>query len=518
MPVSGIPHTSRQEASGPRAGRDVADAPAAAAARAAAVQSNSKLRAYAERVLLANDAGSYTVPSRLTYPHQWNWDSALSVLGWAELDPGRAWSELEALLCARDGQGMVPHIAFHSRIPVWLERRLPQPLARVARPYARYLPGPRWWGRRYAHDGRRISTITQPPLAATCARLLFERRPDELRARTLLRPLADWHRFLLGPRDPLGLGEPVLVHPWESGRDNSLEWDLPLWGVAPTVTVLRRHDTDSVDAVERPSDEHYRRFLTLVCHGTSNGWPQEQLARGGPFRILDPGFSAILARACADLAWLAAELNDAAMAEESRDAAERVTTALRARADADGLIRPVDLVQGEALPVMSAGSALALLAPGLEQRTVGAVRDLVIDGALASPVGVRSLDRDHPELAPRNYWRGPVWANVTWLSAHALSLHGEQRAAAELRSRMLHAIEGGGMREYFEPDSGRGLGARDFAWTAALALRDLADVPAAEDASRSLAPSLSSVRSTRLNGCPARTQPAVRTGPAGTQT
>ena len=28
------------------------------------------------------------------------------------------------------------------------------------------------------------------------------------------------------------------------------------------------------------------------------------------------------------------------------------------------------------------------------------------------------------------------------------------------------------MREYFEPESGAGLGARDFAWTAALTLRE----------------------------------------------
>ena len=85
-----------------------------------------------------------------------------------------------------------------------------------------------------------------------------------------------------------------------------------------------------------------------------------------------------------------------------------MTTALRARTDADGLIRAVDLVRGEGLPVTSAGSALALLAPGLEQRTMRAVRDLVIGGVLSSPVGVRSLDRDHAEVAPRNYWRGPV--------------------------------------------------------------------------------------------------------------
>ena len=66
-------------------------------------------------------------------------------------------------------------------------------------------------------DGRRISGITQPPLAATCTRLLFESHPDERRARPLLDAFHAWHRFLLGERDPRGHGEPVLIHPWESG-------------------------------------------------------------------------------------------------------------------------------------------------------------------------------------------------------------------------------------------------------------------------------------------------------------
>src|SRR5919198_3285400 len=97
-----------------------------------------------------------------------------------------------------------------------------------------------------------------------------------------------------------------------------------------------------------------------------------------------------------------------------------------------------------------------------------------MDGVLASQFGVRSLDRRHAELAPRNYWRGPVWTNVSWLCAHALELQGERAAAERLREQMLRAVAGGGIREYFMPDSGRGLGARDFAWTAALTLRELA--------------------------------------------
>ena len=62
--------------------------------------------------------------------------------------------------------------------------------------------------------------------------------------------------------------------------------------------MVRRRDTDSVDAAERPSLEHYRRFLTLVRRGTAARWDQRELATHGAFRVLDAGFSAILARAC----------------------------------------------------------------------------------------------------------------------------------------------------------------------------------------------------------------------------
>jgi hypothetical protein len=451
------------------------------------------LRLSAENVLRGNDNGGYTVPSRTTYPHQWNWDSALAALGWAELDPARAWTELETLAGARDVHGMIPHIAFHSRVPDRMkaslrtrpsralaeqEGRVRGLLTTMARPYARYLPGPRWWGKRLSADGRRISGITQPPLAASCARLLFEQHPDERRARSLLRHLLAWHRFLLEERDPRGVGEPVLIHPWESGRDNAAEWDAPLWRVMPEVAVVHRRDTHAVDAAERPTDEHYRRFLTLVRRGTRIGWQQSRLARSGAFRVLDPGFSAILARACADLAWLAQRLGERRIADESNAAAVRVADALRARVDPDGLIRAVDMTDDTPLPVTSAGSALAALTPGLGTRELQAARDLVSVGALASPYGVRSLDRDHPERSPRSYWRGPVWTNITWLCALALEDQGERGIAAELRRRMMQAVEGAGMREYFVPDSGRGLGARDFAWTAALCLRELGSAAA----------------------------------------
>ena len=236
---------------------------------------------------------------------------------------------------------------------------------------------------------------------------------------------------------------------------------------------MHRRDTDSVDAAERPTDEHYRRYLTLVRQGTACGWDQPRLAAEGGFRVLDAGFSAMLARGASDLAWLADGLGQPRIAEESRAISERVSGALRARAGSDGLIRSADTVDWTTLAPTSAGSALALLTPDLGVRELQAARDLVSVGALASAFGVRSLDRDHPQRSDRNYWRGPVWANVTWLCAHALERHGEPILAAELRRRMFEAVARGGMREYVLPETGRGLGARDFSWTAALYLREI---------------------------------------------
>jgi glycogen debranching enzyme len=444
-----------------------------------AASSDGGLRAACLGTLARCDRGTYTVPSPLTYPHQWNWDSAFAALGWLCVDPRRAWQELETLTGAQARDGLVPHIAYASPRP--LERlapllhRIPS-LARFlpALVRSRYSPSPGWWGWLRGRDGRLRTAITQPPVAATAARLLFESTGDELAARRLLAPLSRWHAFLLGARDPCGLGEPVLIHPWESGRDNAVEWDAPLARIRPAVRVVPRPDRRYVDAAERPSDDHYRRFMTLVREGTRRGWPQRELAASGPFRVLDPAFSAILARAAADLAWLCSELGETRLAEAEAERGERVGAALRARLGSDGLLRAVDLVTEEETDALSCASALAAVAPDLPDRAVAAVAKLVTAGALASPVGVRSLARDDPRNEPRRYWRGPVWVNVTWLCAFALSEHGFRSEAELLRLRLVECVRDGGIREYFVPASGRGLGARDFAWTAALALSTLA--------------------------------------------
>ena len=122
-----------------------------------------------------------------------------------------------------------------------------------------------------------------------------------------LAPKADaWHRWFYASRDPEGTGLVAILHPWEAGRDNSIDWDEPFARV-PTegVQPYRRRDTQHVDAAERPTQEQYDRYMWLVARFRDLGWDNSKLHAASPFQVVDPGFNAILIRSDEALARLA---------------------------------------------------------------------------------------------------------------------------------------------------------------------------------------------------------------------
>jgi len=68
-------------------------------------------------------------------------------------------------------------------------------------------------------------------------------------------------------------------------------------------------------------------------------------------------------------------------------------------------------------------------------------------------------------LGLRRYWRGPTWVNAAWLLWLGLLRLGYPQAD-ELGRRMAAAVLDAGLREYYDPHTGAGMGARDFAWSA----------------------------------------------------
>jgi glycogen debranching enzyme len=66
----------------------------------------------------------------------------------------------------------------------------------------------------------------------------------------------------------------------------------------------------------------------------------------------------------------------------------------------------------------------------------------------------------------RRYWRGPTWINAAWLLWLGLVRLGYDDEAAEMAARIRRAVAGAGLREYYDPFTGEGMGATNFSWSA----------------------------------------------------
>ena len=410
----------------------------------------------AAEILRLNDRGDYTVPTHGLYPFQWNWDSCLTALGQAHFDEARAWREIETLFAHQWEDGMVPHIVFHQRDEG-------------------YFPGPDVWG-----TGRRVPTsgITQPPVAGFAVARLFARAKDralaEAKARALLPKLHAWHEWFFRCRDPEGSGLVAVIHPWETGRDNSIDWDeaferVPTTGVRP----FTRRDTQHANPEHRPTQAQYERYIWLVQLFRSLSWDNAKLHDASPFRLVDPGFNGILLRSSADLADLAEALGETGIARASRARVTQGTAALEALWD-DGLGQYLchDRAAGRLVDSASVAGLLAVFAP------IPAARGAAIAARvskMAEGVGflVPSHDPADPRFDGRRYWRGPVWLVVNYMIADGLAAQGQMQVAAQITKSSLDLIDKSGFAEYYDPQTGEPCGGTSFTWTAAMVIEFL---------------------------------------------
>jgi hypothetical protein len=408
------------------------------------------LRARALEVLVGNHRDGYTVPAEGLYPYQWCWDSGPIALGWAAA--GRwddAWTELTTLLSAQWPSGLVPHIVF------WHDD-------------GDYFPGPDVWttGHIPATTG-----LTQPPLPAAAAAYLFTEDPDRARASqrlgSLWPRLVAWLAWIERTRSgPHGAG--VIVHPWESGMDNSPSWDEPL-SVVPEATHvhIERRDVRTVAADERPSAREYRQYLGIVEALRGAGWDSERQPADSPFTVEDPCFTAITARAATDLAAVAGTAGlDGRVPARLAAAAHAGLAALW---DNElGWFRPYDVKAGQFIgPATSAG--LVAFYAGVDQGRAQRMLARVDAWRRTLSQAIPTTDPDDPSFDPIRYWRGPIWVLVNWLVAAGLDRTGFVEQAAALRAGTRALVEPA-FSEYYDPRTSAGIGGHGFSWTAALSL------------------------------------------------
>jgi hypothetical protein len=354
---------------------------------------------------------SYTRPSPGRYPWQWYWDSCFAAIAWRRIDPGRSRSELRTLLSAQRPDGFVGHTIFWDRPVSWT--RLP--FYNVA-------------------SRRAFQTETiQPPLLAWAWQLAVGDPADE----PAIGRQADW---LAANRDLEGDGLLWIVQPDESGLDASPKFD-PIWG---------RRANSRIG------------FPLLVDRNRRLGFDARRVrARGGP----------VVCEVVVNTLW---SLSLQALGRPSGTPAlvERLWDE-RAGAFFDevqpGADRPA---------VLTCGSLAPLALPDLPEE-IGRrlVEEHLLDPAeFMTPVAPPSVAACEASYAPRGghgpirrYWRGPTWINTAWFAWLGLKRLGYEEEARAMAAGLIDAVEREGLREYYDPRDGRGLGARDFAWSALIA-------------------------------------------------
>jgi Mannosylglycerate hydrolase MGH1-like glycoside hydrolase domain len=351
---------------------------------------------------------AYTCPSPGHYPWQWYWDSCFAAIVWRHFDPTRSQRELGSLLAAQREDGFIGHTIFWNT-PLTGRRRFTY---NVTSPNAQ------------------MTSSIQPPLLAWAWRIAVG---DPAAVPGIVRH----YEWLSANRDLDGDGLVWIVQPDESGLDASPQFDA-VWG---------RH------AHDRPG------FIFLVRRNRKLGYDLRRInAAGGPV--------------CAEVATnVLLGLSLLALGRPSLTP----TIVERMYNDSAGLFEPIVRPKPKQNPARTWAALAPLALPDLPE-PIG--RRLIEDHLLDDrefwlPVPPPSVPPTEPSFSLRNdhhlwirrYWRGPTWINAAWLVWLGLTRLGYHPQSQTLATRIMSAVLAEGLREYYDPYTGGGMGQVDFAWS-----------------------------------------------------
>lgn len=428
------------------------------------------LKGAASTVLSKNDRRLWTIPASHLYPHQWLWDSCFIAIGLRHLDVPRAQTELASLLRGQWSNGMLPNIIFDSGAAYRQDREL--------------------WRSRinpYSPEAVATSGITQPPMLAEAVVRVGHKLPLPQRRtwyKKMYPALVAYHQWIYRERNPHGEGLAILIHPYESGLDNSPPWiselrkhSMPLWVSLveklklDRVINLFRRDTRHVPAENRSSNVEALAYWSALRRLRRRAYNSEAVLSRPLFAVEDVAFNSILVRAGALLRQIAKDIGET-VPEELLNACRDTEKALEQLWDeSHGMYFSRSFISHKLIQQPSIASLLPIYAGAVSKdRVRQLVAHLNNPAKFGTDYSVPSVPLDSAYFNPNRYWQGPVWLNTNWLLIDGLERYGYPKEAQIIRAKSLELVEAGGMNEYFNPLSGQPAGAADFSWTAALAI------------------------------------------------
>jgi glycogen debranching enzyme len=381
---------------------------------------------------------SFVCPSTTTYPFQWLWDSAFHAIALLHVDPELAKQELRCLLQGAQPDGFIPHMllweqGFHDA---------------AQQEYSIVLAHPYY------------TATLQPPVLARAIWRVYRATHDDAFLAEVLPTVLRFFRWLKAYRDPDDDGLIAIIQPDESGLDASPKYDV----------TMQLNGFEAADILPQLRLNMDRLFGAYAAHRADPG----RLPVLDVFNWEDVMVNTIYADGLALLADLCrAAGHPPAEATEFEQRARRVRSALEdkcwdSRAGVFWDLYGADEQRARTL-TFSSLFPLALESLDRSMATRLVEEHLLNEREFWLPYPVPSVAATEPSFDPENRaqttWRGPTWVNTNWYLWQGLRAHGYADVATELARRTVAMLDKGGIREFFNPYTGAGLGAVDFGWT-----------------------------------------------------
>ena len=359
----------------------------------------------AKRLLIQNrktiGGHTFTIPSPYEYRHQWLWDSCFHAIVLRHFDVDAAEGELRSLVASQHSDGMIPHESKYSL-------------------FGKLLPF--------------TSRVTQPPFIARAVLDVYRKGGNKDFLREMFLKLESYHKWLRERREEDNVLK--VVESDESGEDNSVLWDdiykFPIHRVS-----------------------YLRWFATYVPL-----FPQWAVIKSAKA-------TAIYADAIDSMAQISRIIGKPKLARFYENRKKAIAAGMnKVFRREDGLFYSVTMKNRHI--TYKTNSIFAPLFAGIFTRkeTKQLVeKHLLNKDEFWTPYAIPTVAVNERKFSARGYWRGPMWVNVNWMLHRGLTRYGFKDVAEQLLRKTVAAVKKSGFREYYNPLTGEGLGARQFGWS-----------------------------------------------------
>jgi len=376
----------------------------------------------------------FVCPSPATYPFQWWWDSAFIAIALLRVDPELSKQELRCLLQGTRPDGFMPHMLLWEKSAH--ERAYTEYSIRLAHPF--------------------YTATIQPPVIGRSIERIYEATGDAEFVREVLpavRKIFDW---LDDIRDPDRDGLIAIIQPDESGLDASPKYDAAM-------RLPFDPPSDTLPALRVSMQRLFKAY---------DGKPMREQPLQDVFLFEDVMVNTIYADSLRALAAMC-RATGAPGAEDLEARRAKCVKALLTKCwdDRAGAFWDLSGKAEERVRVLTFSILFPLILPELEPKIARRLVEehLLNDKEFWLPYPVPSIAASEPTFDPdwktNTTWRGPTWMNVNWYLYWGLRQHGFDDVAHELARRSIELVARSGVREFYDPLTGEGEGAEDFAWT-----------------------------------------------------